>query len=43
MMAYAPDAFSSYVYAGVAATAAGWLAARDTGKAAVYRESAVAP
>ena len=41
VMAYAPDAFSSYVYAGVAARAAGWLASRDTGKAAVYRDSAV--
>lgn len=40
VMAYAPDAFSSYIYAGAAARAAHWLASRDPKKAAVYRESA---
>ena len=41
VMAYAPDAFSSYVYAGVAARAAGWLASRDARRAEVYRETAL--
>jgi endoglucanase len=41
VMAYAPDVFSSYVYSGVAARAARWLASRHAGRAAVYRESAL--
>lgn len=41
VMAYAPDIFSSYVYAGVAARAAHWLASRQADRAAVYRESAL--
>ncbi|MGC8640107.1 MAG: glycoside hydrolase family 9 protein [Isosphaeraceae bacterium] len=41
VMAYAPDAFSSYIYAGAAARAAHWLAARDPRKAGIYRESAL--
>jgi endoglucanase len=40
VMAYAPDGFSSYVYAGTAARAARWLDSRDAKRAAVYRESA---
>lgn len=41
MMAYAPDAFSSYVYAGVAARAAWWLQAHNSAKSATYRQSAL--
>ncbi len=41
VMTYAPDVFSSYVYAGVAARAARWLARGDAQRAAVYRESAL--
>jgi endoglucanase len=41
VMAYAPDVWSSYVYAGVAAQAARWLATRDAALGAVYRESAL--
>ena len=41
VMAYAPDVWSSYVYAGVAAQAARVLAARDAALSAVYRESAL--
>ncbi len=42
VMAYAPGVWSSYIYAGVAARAAGVLATRDARLAAVYRKSAVA-
>lgn len=41
VMAYAPDVFSSWVYAGVSARAARWLAGRDEKRAAVWRESAL--
>ena len=41
VLAYAPDVWSSYVYAGVAAQAARWLAAHDSALGAVYRESAL--
>jgi endoglucanase len=41
VMAYAPDVWSSAVYAGVAAQAARWLESRDAALAAVYRESAL--
>jgi endoglucanase len=41
VMAYAPDIFSSYVYAGTAARAARWLGPRDARRATVYRESAL--
>ena len=41
VLAYAPDVWSSYVYAGVAAQAARVLAPRDAALAAVYRESAL--
>jgi len=41
VMAYAPDVWSSYVYAGVAAQAARWLASRDAALSEVYRESAL--
>jgi endoglucanase len=42
VMAYAPDIFSSHVYAGTAARAARWLASRDPRRAAAYRQSALA-
>ncbi len=41
VMAYAPDIFSSYVYAGTAARAARWLAVHAAGREGVYRESAL--
>ncbi len=41
VMAYAPDVWSSYVYAGVAAQAARWFEPRDAALSAVYRESAL--
>ena len=41
VMAYAPDAWSSYLYAGVAAQAAHWLETRDASLAATYRTSAL--
>ena len=41
VMAYAPDIFSSYVYAGTAARAARCLADKDAQRATVYRESAL--
>lgn len=41
VLAYAPDVWSSYVYAGVAAQAARVLQARDAALAAAYRESAL--
>ncbi len=41
VMAYAPDAFSSYMYAGVAARAARWLGPRFPDRAAIYRDSAI--
>ena len=41
VMAYAPGPWSSYVYAGVAARAATWLASRRPKLAAVYRASAI--
>jgi endoglucanase len=40
VMAYAPDSFSSYMYAGVAARAARCLAPKFPDRAAVYRGSA---
>ncbi|MBD1856806.1 MULTISPECIES: glycoside hydrolase family 9 protein [Leptolyngbya] len=39
--AYAPDAWSSYLYAGVAARAAHWLKSRDAQLAKTYQESAL--
>lgn len=42
VMAYAPDAWSSYEYAGVAARAARWLETSSPDIAAVYRESSLA-
>jgi len=41
VMTYAPDLLASYMYAGTAARAARWLAARFPERAAVYRESAL--
>jgi endoglucanase len=41
VMAYAPDVWSSYVYAGVAARAAYTLARYDSALAATYQESAL--
>jgi endoglucanase len=41
VMAYAPDVLASYMYAGVAARAARWLAARLPERSAAYRESAL--
>jgi len=41
VLAYAPGIWSSYVYAGVAAKAAAWFAARGDERSAVYRESAL--
>ncbi|WP_017327468.1 glycoside hydrolase family 9 protein [Synechococcus sp. PCC 7336] len=41
VMAYAPDVWSSYEYAGVAARAARWLEATSPDSAAVYRDSAL--
>ena len=41
VMAYAPDAWSSYLYAGVAAQAAHWLQSRDASLADTYRTSAL--
>jgi endoglucanase len=41
VMAYAPDMWSSYIYAGVAARAAHWLESRSPKLAAVYRRSAI--
>ncbi|MCC6443037.1 MAG: glycoside hydrolase family 9 protein [Armatimonadetes bacterium] len=41
VMAYAPDPWSSYVYAGVAARAARLLAGRHAEKTAIYRRSAL--
>ena len=41
VMTYAPDIFSSYVYAGTAARAARWLAARQPDRSAAYQESAL--
>ena len=41
IMAYAPDAWSSYVYAGNAAQAAHWLGSRDASLSQVYRDSAL--
>jgi len=41
VMAYAPDSFSSYMYAGVAARAVRWLAPRFPDRAGLYRESAL--
>ncbi len=41
VMAYAPDVWSSYIYAGVAARAAVALQQTEPGLAAVYRESAL--
>jgi endoglucanase len=40
-MCYAPDVWSSYLYAGVAARAAYWLDSRDARLANVYRNSAL--
>ena len=42
IMAYAPGVWSSYIYAGVAARAAGVLETMDRSLAGVYRKSAVA-
>lgn len=42
VMAYAPDHWSSYVYAGVAARAAGLLQGRNDALAEAYRSSALA-
>ena len=42
VMAYAPGIWSSHIYAGVAARAAGVVAGRDPKLAAAYRKSAVA-
>ncbi|MCU0549060.1 MAG: glycoside hydrolase family 9 protein, partial [Leptolyngbya sp. Prado105] len=39
--AYAPDAWSSYLYAGAAARAANWLKSRDSKLAQVYQSSAL--
>jgi endoglucanase len=41
VMTYAPDLLASYLYAGVAARAARWLAARLPARAAAYQESAL--
>ena len=41
VMAYAPDVWSSYLYAGCAARAAGWLRERRPALAEAYRESAL--
>jgi endoglucanase len=41
VMAYAPDVLATYTYAGVAARAARWLAARSPERSAAYRESAL--
>ena len=41
VMAYAPDVWSSYVYAGAAAQAARWFEKRDAALSAVYRGSAL--
>lgn len=41
VMAYAPDLWSSYIYAGVAARAAYWLESRLPEQARVYQESAL--
>lgn len=41
VMAYGPDVWSSYVYAGVAARAAGQMQARWPEQAGIYRESAL--
>ncbi len=41
VMAYAPDVWSSYIYAGVAARAAHWLQSREPELAAEYRDSAL--
>ena len=41
VMTYAPDLLASYMYAGSAARAARWLAARFPERAPVYRESAL--
>ncbi len=41
VMAYAPDIWSSYMYAGVAARAAHWLQPREPNLAAEYQDSAL--
>ena len=41
VMAYAPDVWSSYLYAGVAARAAAWLRAKAPARAKAYEESAL--
>lgn len=41
VMAYAPDIWSSYIYAGVAARAAHWLQSRQPDLAAEYQDSAL--
>ena len=41
VMAYAPDIWSSYEYAGVAARAARWLEGSDSDVASIYRQSAL--
>lgn len=41
VMAYAPDPWSSFLYAGVAARAANWLRSRDPKLAQSYQESAL--
>lgn len=41
VMAYAPDAWSTYLYAGVAARAAAWLRARSPARAREYEGSAL--
>ena len=41
VMAYAPETWSSYLYAGVAARAANWLRSRDAKLAQGYQESAL--
>ncbi|MER3432458.1 MAG: hypothetical protein C4288_03275 [Leptolyngbya sp. ERB_1_1] len=41
VLAYAPDMWSSYLYAGVAARAANWLKSKDAKLAQTYQESAL--
>jgi endoglucanase len=41
VLAYAPDLWSSYLYAGVAARAALWLKSREPGLSATYEQSAL--